>query len=137
MLTALIVLQILTLLAVIFLLLRRQAAATQDPRAAQIPDQLARLDARSEAFDAHARSAFAQMRDDIAAEAKRTREASATDFGALRTEITGSISTLGNTLHTGLDAFRKDNADSAAKLANAVQQQMDAITQRLTAFTSE
>jgi len=137
MLTALIVLQILTLIAVIFLLLRRQAAAPQDPRAAQILDQLARLDARSEAFDAHARSAFAQMRDDIAAEAKRTREASATDFGALRTEITASISTLGATLHTGLDAFRKDNADSAAKLANAVQQQMDAITQRLTNFTSE
>ncbi|NYF78793.1 DNA recombination protein RmuC [Granulicella arctica] len=138
MLITLAVLQILTIAAVIILLLRKQAdPSPQDPRIAQIPDQLARLDTRGEAFDAHARAAFAQMRDDIATEARRTREASASDFATLRTEITASISTLGNTLNTGLDAFRSDNATSADKLRNAVQQQMDAITQRLTTFTSE
>ena len=138
MLIVLIVLQVLILLAAAVLLLRRTPAQpAPDPRITLLPDLVARLDTRGDAFDAHARSALAQMRDDIAAEARRTREASAADFGALRTEITGSITTLGATLHTGLDAFRKDNADSAAKLAHAVQQQMDAISQRLAAFTSE
>ena len=56
--------------------------------------------------DEHIRNSFAQMRTDIAAEAQRTREASETAFAALRTEITGSIATLGATLNTGLAAFR-------------------------------
>ena len=75
--TPFLILQIVTLLAVIFLLFRRQPAPAQDPRLTQIPDQLTRLDARNQALDDHVRTSFAQMRTDIAAEAERTRTASA------------------------------------------------------------
>jgi len=132
-----IVLQIVTLLAVVFLLLRRQPAAQQDPRLAQIPDQITRLDARNQALDDHIRTSFVQMRADIATEAQRTREASETAFATLRTEISGSIATLGATLNTGLAAFRSDNKTSDEQLRNAVQSQMDTITQRLSSFTAE
>ena len=123
MLTALLVVEIVTLLAVVFLLLRGQQGP--DARLGQVPDQLTRLDARNAALDEHIRTAFAQMRTDIAAEAQRTREASAADFTALRTEITGSIATLGQTLQTGLAGFRSDNKSSDDQLRNAVQSQMD------------
>lgn len=133
----LLVLQIVTLLAVIFLLLRKQQALEQDPRLAQLPDQLTRLEARSQAAEEHSRAAFAQMRTDIATEAQRSREASASDFTALRTEITGSIATLGTTLNTGLADFRGDNKSSGDLLRNAVQQQLETLSQRLTSFTAE
>lgn len=133
----LLILQIVTLLAVLFLLLRKQQVPGQDSRIVQIPDQLTRLDARQQAADEHIRDAFAQMRNEIAVEAQRTRTASETAFAALRTEITASIATLGATLNTGLDAFRSDNKTSADQLRTAVQSQMDTITQRLSSFTAE
>ncbi len=131
------ILQIVTLLAVVFLLLRKQAAPAQDPRLTQILDQLTRLDARQQAADEHIRNGFAQMRTDIAAEAQRTREASETAFAALRTEITASIATLGATLNTGLAAFRSDNKSSDDQLRTAVQQQLETLSQRLNAFTND
>ncbi|MCU1319817.1 MAG: hypothetical protein JWP98_1335 [Edaphobacter sp.] len=134
---SLLILQIVTLLAVVFLLLRKQSPPQQDARLAQLPDQLTRLDVRNQALDEHIRTSFAQMRNDIAAEAQRTREASETAFASLRTEITASISTLGATLNTGLAAFRSDNKASDDLLRNAVQHQMDAITQRISSFTAE
>jgi DNA recombination protein RmuC len=137
MLIVLVVLQFLTLIALVVLLLRKQTVAAADPRLAQLPDQIGRLDTRNESSEAHIRAAFAQMRDEIATEARRTRDASSSDFGGLRSEITGSITTLGATLHTGLDAFRTDNAASAEKLRHVVQHQMDAIVQRLGAFTAD
>lgn len=135
MLIALLVVEIVTLLAVVFLLLRRQQGP--DARLGQVPDQLTRLDARNAALDDHIRDAFVQMRDEIATQAQRTREASAADFAALRTEITGSIATLGQTLQTGLAGFRSDNKTSDDQLRSAVQSQMDGITQRIAAFTAE
>jgi DNA recombination protein RmuC len=134
----LLVLEIATLLAVIFLLLRRQAAPPpQDPRLGQIPDQITRLEARHQALDEHIRNAFAQMRTDIADEARRTREASEGAFAGLRTEVTTSIAALGTTLQSGLDAFRSDNKSSADQLRTAVQQQLEALSQRLSAFTAD
>ncbi|MBN9615805.1 MAG: recombinase RmuC [Acidobacteriales bacterium 59-55] len=135
MLIALLVVEIVTLLAIVFLLLRRQQGP--DARLGQVPDQLTRLDARNAALDDHIRGAFAQMRTDIASEAQRTREASETAFAALRIEITGSIATLGQTLQTGLAGFRSDNKTSDDQLRSAVQSQMDGITQRIAAFTAE
>ncbi|HMF65300.1 MAG TPA: DNA recombination protein RmuC [Edaphobacter sp.] len=134
---SLLILQIVTLLAVVFLLLRKQAAPDQDTRLSQLPDQLTRLDVRNQALDEHIRTSFVQMRNDIATEAQRTREASETAFAALRTEVTASISTLGATLNTGLAAFRSDNKASDDLLRNAVQHHMDAITQRISAFTND
>jgi DNA recombination protein RmuC len=137
MLNALLVCQILTLLAVVLLLLRRQQAPAQDPRLAQLPDQLTRLDARNQALDEHIRNAFSQMRNDIAAEAQRTRDASATDFGALRTEVTRNIAELSQLLQSGLNGFRTDNKTSDELLRNAVLDQMQALSQRVSSFTSE
>jgi DNA recombination protein RmuC len=131
------ILQIVILLAVVFLLLRKQQAPVQDPRLTQLPDQLTRLDARQQAADEHIRTSFVQMRTDIAAEAQRTREASETAFAGLRTEITGSIATLGATLNTGLAAFRSDNKTSDDQLRTAVQTQMDTITRRISEFTND
>ncbi|HMG01602.1 MAG TPA: hypothetical protein VK596_00630, partial [Edaphobacter sp.] len=66
MLNLLLACQIVTLIAVVILLLRRQQAPAPDPRLAQMPDQLTRLDARNQALDEHLRGAFSQMRTDIA-----------------------------------------------------------------------
>jgi DNA recombination protein RmuC len=133
----LLILQIITLLLVVFLLLRKPATPQPDQRLTQIPDQLTRLDARSQAADEHMRNAFAQMRTDIAAEAQRTREASASDFTALRSEITRNIADLSQLLQTGLSGFRSDNKTSDENLRNAVQQNLEAIAQRLSHFISE
>jgi DNA recombination protein RmuC len=135
--TTLLILQIVILLAVIYLLFRKPAAPRQDPRLSQIPDQLTRLEARNQAADEHMRNAFAQMRTDIAAEAQRTREANTNDFTALRSEITASISNLSQLLQTGLGGFRTDNKASDEALRTAVQQNLEAIAQRLASFISE
>lgn len=137
MLTILIALQILILIAVVVLLMRRQQAPAVDPRMVQIPDQLTRLDARSEALDQGIRQSLSQMRNDIASEAQRTREASAQDFGALRGEVTRNIAELSKLLQTGLGEFRADNKSSDDLLRKAVLDQMQALSQRVNAFTTE
>jgi DNA recombination protein RmuC len=137
----LLILQIVTLLAVIFLLLRKQPAPEQDPRLTQLaeslPAQLARFDAHNEALNSHVRSAFVQMRTDIADEAKRTRESSVRDFAALRTEITANIAELSKLLNNGLNDFRSDNKTSDETLREAVRQNLDSIAQRLSYFIAE
>ena len=137
MLAALLVLAAASFICLILLLLRKPPAAEQGPRLALIPDQLTRLDARSQAADEHMRNAFAQMRSDIATEAQRTREASAADFTTLRSEITRNIADLSQLLQTGLNGFRSDNKASDEALRTAVQQNLEAIAQRLTTFISE
>lgn len=133
----LITLQVFTVLLVAVLLLRRQQAPAVDPRMSQIPDQLTRLDARSDALDRSVRESMAQMRNDIAAEAQRTRDASAKDFGNLRAEVTQNIAELSRLLQEGLSGFRSDNKDSDHKLRSAVLEQMDALSQRIGRFTTE
>lgn len=139
--TQLLILQILTLVAVVFLLLRKSSAPQQDPRLGQfadtLPAQLTRLDARFEALDHHLRSELAQLRADTAAEARRTRESAATDFTNLRTEITNNIAELSKLLNTGLDGFRSDNKTSNEVLRNAVQRNLESIEQRLSYFIAE
>ncbi|SNT33239.1 DNA recombination protein RmuC [Granulicella rosea] len=131
----LIVLVVLQLVCLAVLLLRRQAAPpVADPRQAQLPDQLLRLDARAEASDKQLHSGLAGMRAEIAAEAQRSRAAASADFGALRTEITGSVATLGAALNGGLAEFRKDNAASAETLRTAVHAELTGIGQRLQSF---
>ena len=137
MLNALLVVQIVTLIVVIVLLLRRTQVPAQDPRLAQLPDQLTRLDARNEVLDEHIRKSFSEMRDDIAEEAERTRKASAADFGALRTEVTSNIAELSKILQDGLGGFRDDNKTSDDMLRGAVQKQMEAMSQQISRFTAD
>jgi DNA recombination protein RmuC len=135
------ILQIVVLVAVIFLLVRKSPAPQQDPRLAQLadtlPTQLTRLDARSEALDHHLRSELAQLRTDNAAEANRTRESAAAAAANLRTEITNNIAELSNLLNTGLNGFRTDNKASDETLRSAVQRNLESIEQRLSYFIAE
>jgi DNA recombination protein RmuC len=141
MLTPILILQIVILVALVFLLVRKSPATQQDSRLSQLadtlPEQLTRLDARSEALDHHLRSELAQLRSDNAAEARRTRESAATDFTTLRTEITTNIAELSKLLNTGLNGFRSDNKASDEALRLAVQQNLDSIAQRLSYFIAE
>ena len=137
MLITLLVCQIVTLIAVVVLILRRSQGSAVDPRLSQVPDQMTRLDARSEAVERNLRESLAQLRDDIAAEAQRTREANAKDFGALRSEVTQNIAELNRQLQDGLGAFRADNKTSDDMLRKAVLEQMEALSQRIGRFTSD
>ena len=135
------VLQIVILIALTFLLVRKSPAPQQDPRLAQLADtlpaQLTRLDARSEALDHHLRSELAQLRTDNADQASRTRESAATDFTNLRSEITNNIAELSKLLNTGLNGFRSDNKASDETLRSAVQRNLESIEQRLSYFIAE
>jgi DNA recombination protein RmuC len=119
MLVVLIALQIVTLLAVILLALRKPSAppdAPADPRLAQLltadlPTQFTRLDARSESLDQHLRSELAQLRTET--DGRST---------ALRTELIGNLTTLGTTLRSELDAARKENESAAEHLRSRVQE---------------
>jgi len=135
MLITVVVLQIVVLLAVLVLLVRRPAG--DGGREAQLGEQMTRLDARAEAMDGHVRGTLDAMRRELAIEAQATREANGTDFGNLRTEIAASITNLGVTLHAGLDGFSADNKASGEALRGAVQQNLDGIAQRLTNFVTE
>jgi DNA recombination protein RmuC len=137
MLVALLALTAACLVCLILLLLRRQQPLQHDPRLAQLPDQFTRLDARSEATNEHLRAAMSQLRTDIAEEAHRSREASAADFTALRTEITRNIADLSQLLHTGLNGFRTDNQASDEALRKAVHDNLESIALRLSYFIAE
>ena len=94
MISVLIVLQIVTVAAVIVLLLKKPVAAgAVDPRIAVLPEAIAELRAKAEAQNANVRGSFADM--------------------------------------------RKEMNDAAALGRREVSDKMDAIAQRLTAFTSD
>ena len=109
------------------------AAPRSDPRLAQLPDQIARLDARADLV----RESLVQMRTDIAEEARRTREVNTGNFGALRTEVAANITAIGQTLKSDLISFREDNKTSSDQLRRSVETHMEGVAQRLSAFTTE
>jgi DNA recombination protein RmuC len=133
MLYALAALQIVTLIALIVILLRKPSgpAENADPRlqqllAADLPKELARLDARFSGLDGHLRGELSQLRAD-----------NATASTALRNEVLGNITTLGETQRVGLESFRADNSTSANTLRNAVTTQHESLQQKLSAFTAD
>ena len=133
MLIVLLAIQAVTLIALLVLLLRKPATATEaaDPRLAQLlaadlPAQLTRLDAHFSGLDNHLRSELSQLRTD-----------NATASAALRGEVLTSINTLGETLRTGLEGFRADNTTAAGNLRTAVDAQLKTLSDRFTTFTSE
>ncbi len=94
MLIVLLILNVVTLLAVVALILRKQTAAQgSDPRITQLAEQLTRVDTRSETLDKHVREAFEAMRRELAAEAKTSR-----------TELAASIADLRNATQQSLEA---------------------------------
>ena len=141
MLTVVLILAAANLVCLILLLLRRSVSPVQDHRLTQLieslPAQLTRLDVRSESLDGVVNRQLAQIRTDIADESNRTREATDKAFTTLRSEITGNIAELGEILQNGLTGFRTDNKQSDNLLREAVLEQLNVLSQRLTNFTSE
>ena len=138
------VLEVLVLIVLVVMLTRKPVGSPTepvDPRAAQVPDQLARLEARSEAradgLSAQVRDGLAEIRREAGENALQAREAAAREAGLLRAEVTASIATLGTTLRDGLADFRGDNKGSAEALRRAVQENLEAIAQRLGGFIAE
>ena len=140
MLLAVLVIQGLVLAVVLAVLLRRPVAAeavAPDPRLAQLPDQIARLEMRFEAVERQGGAGIAQVRADIAAEAAISRHAGAQAASALRAEVLQTMQQLGGTLNAGLDSFRADNKSSAEALRSAVQLALENLSTRFTGFASE
>jgi DNA recombination protein RmuC len=101
----------LVLLAIVLVLLLRRREAKDDSRlATELTGQFARLDARLAAVDEHLRGNLAQLRADTSTEAHAGREAAERSAVALRTEVISSVQTLGDTLRSGLNSLRSDNA---------------------------
>jgi DNA recombination protein RmuC len=123
---ALIVLELIALIALIVLLMRRSAPAEEaaDPRLAQLlsadlPGQIARLhalmDARTEALNQHLRGELSGLRTDSSAGSAQ-----------LRTELLQTLDTLSRTLRgellQKLDASRQENETAAERLRSRVQE---------------
>ena len=124
MIPALLVLQLLTLVALIVLAVRRSSAApaaappVEDPRLAQLlaadlPAQFTRLDARSQGLDQHLRAELSQLRTDTASSS-----------ASLRTEVLTSMDTLGNTLHSKLETSRVGFAAQANESREALHSRL-------------
>ena len=144
MIPALLAINLLTLLATVVLLLRKPAAAgdTPDPRlqqllGADLPGQLARLDARSAVLEGHVRAELAGLRSEAAGEAARSREAAEAAAASLRREVLGGLQTLGEALHAGLDRSRGDHKAQAEQLRSSMDGQLAALLQRFGSFTTD
>jgi DNA recombination protein RmuC len=138
--TGIVIVQLVLLMALLIgvgLVLARVRPPVADGRLGQLPEQIAKLDVRSELLAGTLREGLQDLRRESGENALAAREAAARDAAQLRTEITGSIAALGSALNTGLAEFRGDNAASAAALSSKVQQQLDAITQRLIGFAAD
>jgi DNA recombination protein RmuC len=132
-----IVLLFAVLIALVALLLRKQPPASADLHLTQLPDQLARLDARYDALTASLRDGLGDIRREANENASTTREAATRDFATLRAEIRDSIASLGTTLHSGLADFRADNKSSADALSTNVHKQLESIAQGLRNFITD
>ena len=140
MLIALFILQVLSLIAIAVLYVRRPvapAAVVPDARQTQLPEQVALLHGRHEAHDTNLRAGLMDLRREAGLAAEAARDANARDFAALRTEVTGNIALLGDTLRTELASFRTDNREAGAKLVLDVHTQHEAIAGQLRHATTD
>jgi DNA recombination protein RmuC len=128
----------LVLLAIVLVLLLRRREAKDDSRlATELTGQFARLDARLAAVDEHLRGNLAQLRADTSTEAHAGRESAERSAASLRSEVLGSVQALGDTLRSGLDSFRTDNARGAEALRTAVDGQLGGLNQRFMGFAGD
>ena len=129
MILALLALQLLLLVLVGYALLR-PAPSIEGRGLAELGAQMGRL-------ETYLRESLAELRRQTPEEAERTRRENAEAAAGLRTEVIGSIATLGSTLREGLDGFRADNKVSADDLRRAVDGKMETIVQRLSASATD
>jgi DNA recombination protein RmuC len=129
MILALLALQIL-LVVLIACVLWRHRGGVQDPAIATLAAQVGRL-------DAYVRESTSELRRQGAEDAARARAENADAAAGLRGEVIDCITKLGTTLSAGLDGFRGDNQAAADKLRAAMEEQMIAVVQRLSASAIE
>lgn len=144
MLPALVGLQILTILFVVVLLLRRSGPAqtAADPRllallAADLPMTAARAEVRAEALERLLRSELVQLRQEAADAAERGRAVVDQQGAALRRELVESLHTLSDTLGQGLEHFRGDHRSEGERLRTALETQLGNLGQRLATFSQD
>ncbi len=146
-------LQALTLLLLLLLFLRRPAAPPEtvsdpvpDPRlqallGADLPDQLARIEVRSETrlegMERLLRAELAQLRQQSLDAAERGREGLDAHSAAMRRELLDNLQSLGDALGKGLESFRGDGKADAERLRLATDAQISGLGQRLVHFTAE
>ncbi|SEG47599.1 DNA recombination protein RmuC [Bryocella elongata] len=144
MLPILIALQIVTLVALIVLWIasRKPAANVADPRlesllAADLPSRLTRLETQAGGTERALREELAQTRQEASGAAERARVAADKSSRELREELLGTVNTLGKTLASGLETFRGDNKTGSEALRQAVEAQLNTLTQRMNAFAAD
>ncbi|MGI4854897.1 MAG: DNA recombination protein RmuC [Janthinobacterium lividum] len=138
MLLAIAVLQIILLLMLAVLLLRKPTApAGVDSRLLTLPDTVASLGGKLDAMDAALRNNVSELRYEQVKTARESRGAADAAAIALRAEIAGNIERLSKTLNDGLGSFRADNGDSAKHLREHVHGELVVIGNRLTTFFNE
>lgn len=142
MLTALLVLELLTLLLLAVVLLRRPAIVATDSRSerlleADLPAQLLRLDARSEALERQLRAELVQLRQEGAEATARAHDSSSRSAEAFRRELLEGFAAVGATLRSGLEGFRGDHKGDAERLRLALDTQLEALRGRFVSFTAD
>ena len=140
MLLGILALQVVLVLLVAALWLRRTGSATAsdvDPRLLALPDTISTLGGKLDAMDAALRNNVSELRYEQGKAAHDARSATDAANAALREEITANLDRLTRTLQDGLGAFRTDNTASADKLREAVQRELLGIGDRLTSFATE
>ncbi len=141
MLIGLLALQILILLLVVFLFLRRPpvpAEAPVDSRlvallAADLPTQLARVDARAERMESALRSELAAIRGEAVEAAARAQQHATHHAEALRRDLAAS----GEAQRLGLEGFRGDHRAEGEQFRGLVDGHLVGLRQRFAEFTAE
>lgn len=135
MLLAIVVLQIILLLMLTLLLVRKPATPVGvDSRVLALPDTVASLGGKLDAMDTALRNNVSELRYEQGKTANESRGAANAAAIALRAEIAANIERLSKTLNDGLGSFRADNGDSAKQLRETVHGELVTIGERLTAF---
>jgi DNA recombination protein RmuC len=126
MLVALIILQALTLIALLFVLLRRPAssASAPDPAlqqllSADLPTKMTRFDTRFEGVERNLREGVTLLRGETS-----------TASSDLRKEVLATINQLTTTLRKDIEGFRSDNASASERLAGKVEDGLKALNER-------
>ena len=144
MMLAILILQAALLLAVAFLLLRRNPVGVSGEIAAKLGTQIEKLSESAVRTDTRVdgiRSELAEFRQQMpqmfSSEAKQSREEMAVSFSGLRSEILGTATLLGENTKQGLTQFRGESATAHTQLRTETEQRLDTLSQRVVEYGSD
>lgn len=137
MLLAVVAIQVLILVLLAVLLLRKPAVPAIDERLLMLPENVATLGLKLEASESALRNGIGDLRREQGEVAQRHRNAGDEASRALREEVAGSIAQLGRTLHEGLNNFRTDNGAASKHLHDRIDRELTGFAERFTVFVNE